>query len=323
MLHSLLPSRIFSSKSPLFQRSRCLRMRHRNSGCTRCLDSCPRQALDFARDPVVDGDACNACYQCTASCPTEALTPPDFDFSRYLHEIKTGEAAVIGCDRSPDIRHTALPCLGVLSDIHLLVLSLTGIQITIDIEPCRNCDKGQIADELPSRLARLRSLLPPKNSDKIQLLESRSAGPPASRRDFFAAFKLSIVRQVSSAIPQESPRQPAAFADKRLPGGRQLLNEFLQSAVTEKKDAAIKAFYSDLAVTEACNLCFTCTAACPTGALRKQETAEARRLLFQSALCCGCGLCLGFCRHRAILLQPSVSATELFNWRAMVNRNRE
>jgi ferredoxin len=321
MLPKLLPVGVSITEGPLFQRSRCLRMRHRGNGCARCLEACPRQALNFAKDPVVDAAACNSCYQCTAACPTDALMVRDFDFNRYLREIGPGSALVIGCTASRVGMRLAIPCLGLLSDTHLTVLGLLRKNVAIDLAPCRKCTRAPVAQTVQNRLERLRSLLLPETITGIRLQLEAESLPPASRRDFFAALKSTVIRQVTTAI-QNDARSPAAYADKTLPFKRRLLNEALRSATAEERKEAAKAFYFSPAVNEACNLCFTCVAACPAGALRKKKETESKSLQFQSASCSGCGLCMDFCRRKAILLQPAESAAELFTWRTLAINNQ-
>jgi ferredoxin len=322
MLPLLLPVQVSAPGTPLFQRSRCLRMRHRGNGCARCLEACPRQALNFATDPVVDAAACSSCYQCTAACPTDALTVRDFDFSSYLREINTGSALVIGCTASRTGTRLAVPCLGLLSDIHLIALGVLRKNIVIDLAPCRKCARGPVTQAVQNRLARLRSLLLPETINLIRLQMDAEPLPPASRRDFFAALKSAVIRQVSTAM-QKDAQPPAAYAVKKLPFKRSLLNEALRSAMAEEREEAAKAFYFSPAVNKACNLCFTCAAACPAGALRKKNEAESKILQFQAAACSGCGLCMDFCHRQAILLQPAESAAELFTWRTLTGKKTD
>ena len=43
------------------------------SGCTRCIDICPRHALDRDRPGLVDRNVCDLCFECVDACPSGAL----------------------------------------------------------------------------------------------------------------------------------------------------------------------------------------------------------------------------------------------------------
>jgi ferredoxin len=298
---------------PLFQRSRCLRMRRRDNSCARCLDVCPSQALDFTSSEVINEAACSSCYQCTAACPTDGLVVGDFDFHRYLRELDVHEPLVIGCELSRAGIRSALPCLGMLSHIHLTVLLLLGKKIEIDVSPCQQCGAGLVAPALTKRLEWLRTGLPSLPGDRITLQTKTEVLSQPSRRDFFAALKSSFIQQASTLVPKTG-KAPVTYSEKSLPRQRKLLNDSLRAIGKEEGQAVAGAFYFHLDVTEDCDLCFTCVAACPTGALRKKKSEEGKGLLFQSSSCSGCNLCTEYCRRKAIRIGTGGRLSEIFIW---------
>ena len=58
------------------EQSYCLKVRNRNSHCSRCVDACPAACISI-RDNKVSFEAalCMGCLSCTAVCPTGALRP--------------------------------------------------------------------------------------------------------------------------------------------------------------------------------------------------------------------------------------------------------
>ncbi len=50
-----------------FDAEKCL------TGCTRCLDACPKRALDRSDPDFVDRTACDLCFACVDACPSGAL----------------------------------------------------------------------------------------------------------------------------------------------------------------------------------------------------------------------------------------------------------
>jgi uncharacterized protein (DUF362 family)/NAD-dependent dihydropyrimidine dehydrogenase PreA subunit len=56
-------------RRPEFDRELC-------TGCRRCADNCPVQAIRMAPDPRIDGRKCIICYCCVEACPDRAMVIP-------------------------------------------------------------------------------------------------------------------------------------------------------------------------------------------------------------------------------------------------------
>jgi ferredoxin len=59
-------------------------------------------------------------------------------------------------------------------------------------------------------------------------------------------------------------------------------------------------------LSTSCEGCFSCVAACPTGALESSSPGPR----FNEAACTGCGLCVEFCLEDAIRIHPKGEAVD-------------
>jgi NAD-dependent dihydropyrimidine dehydrogenase PreA subunit len=73
-------------------------------------------------------------------------------------------------------------------------------------------------------------------------------------------------------------------------------------APVDALELPVGAPFGMVAVSDACTLCMSCTAACPAGALK--AAADAPRLSFLERNCVQCGLCANTCPEQAITLTP-------------------
>ena len=62
---------------------------------------------------------------------------------------------------------------------------------------------------------------------------------------------------------------------------------------------------------DACSLCGICADACPTGALRYEESNQEANLLFRTADCTGCGLCSNACPEAALVIARRLEESSL------------
>ena len=77
----------------------------------------------------------------------------------------------------------------------------------------------------------------------------------------------------------------------------------------------MKNYYYTVNITEDCDSCFACIGICPAGAIKvDRNDTDDPKLLFNSSLCSGCGLCKGFCMNNAIVIEKGFSGLNPFEF---------
>ena len=134
---------------------RCLNRRHKDAGCHRCIDLCPKQAISQLEDIAVDSEKCVACGLCWRVCPTEVFALKSVDDRRLLShlcsllaegnrlEIACSRAVAKGTNRSDSSGTLELTCLGHLSSALLIGGIVAGAEVIwLNDSLCHECELG-------------------------------------------------------------------------------------------------------------------------------------------------------------------------------------
>ena len=296
-------------------RSRCVKARFRRSSCTKCVDACPRAAITVMAGPEIDEKRCTGCLACTAACPVGSIERSSI-LPASLSRLTEVKGPILGCINSEIETDALLPCLGGLSDDLLCVLvNVAPGRLRLDASRCESCDNGFIEAPLRARSAQLcdEGLFP---KDR----EPRFLGPGdkvvrqeegLDRRSFFSSFRKSMLSGAKSVLASLDDKGVAdrSYGEKRLPGGRVLLNGIRDKLDIDRAGRFARHFEPRAMFSEACSSCSACVAACPTGALtripRAADGSETHAVPgFEARSCVSCGLCVEFCAEKAIAILP-------------------
>lgn len=303
---------------------RCLRTRFQGSSCTRCAEECPAEAIRLEPGKIIlDQKRCVGCLACTAVCPAEALVGCDSRLAAAPAKVIAGKAVCLCCEKG--IRtgeEIILPCLGALSEGHLVAFAARSREdVCLYLARCTDCRGSFVPEILARRLQVLEGKLGRDGlTSLIRLItEEEEAGQAAaaSRRSFFRAFwDISIHAATETITTLQAEANPGErHAHKHQPARLTLLRQALADSGEEATRLAILSFFFTLTVNTECNFCGGCAGMCPTGALKNTREDEVKRLQFDWTRCSGCGLCLEFCRKKAIRLtsgrNPESLGTEL------------
>ncbi len=246
---------------------RCLRRRHKEAPCRRCIEACPSQAITEGEPVALDAERCAGCGLCLHICPTEAFLGPGDGGSkllRVLGSLDEGDVE-LACDRKADLSLARAkvsyvvkvkPCLASLSLPTLLAAVIqkktshrTGLatNIWLNDEPCRTCPIGAVQSEVRRTMAAANRLLAafglgariftyrgspellPRNQRKRPVVQGDI--PHYSRRDFFGSLRNQTRRAwVNLAAESLAEDIPPAVEDKlphQLPSGRRSLTRIL------------------------------------------------------------------------------------------------
>lgn len=312
-----LAERFRGSESPPleFISRRCLRNRRQGNACARCIDECPVQAIIGQESGGVrlDPKRCVGCLACTAVCPAEALVGKDHRLAAAPGKAAGQATLVFCCEKA--IRsgeEIVLPCLGALGEEQLAAFAVKATRgVHLNLSKCSDCRAAFVPDLLARRLTALNSRL---GNGEIAgsitlLLQEEEGGEPAessSRRAFFKAFREISFHAATETMAtlQANPDQREQHAHKHQPARLTQLRQVIADTGDESTLQALLRLFFSLTVSDECNFCGGCAGMCPTGALKNTREDEVKRLQFDWARCSGCGLCLEFCRKKAIRLIP-------------------
>ncbi len=292
--------------------SRCKRMRFSESDCSRCLDICPHGAVTLDGGLAIDPERCRGCLLCTAVCPVGALEH-NSDFAACMTQLSRVPEPVLGCIRTKESSNASLACLGGLSQEHLLALihTLAG-NLTLNLSVCGDCPNSHGISGLKSRLEAVSAAGLDRGACRIDLAESvrdiHYRDESVDRRNFFKSFGSALFK--SAAVVLSSSNEQAepciAYAEKRLPFRRELLNSIRSKLSQELEIQVQKHYCSCVSFENTCTKCQGCVAICPTGALHGASSEETP--VFDQLRCTGCALCVEFCLDQALRISRNNSS---------------
>lgn len=315
--------------------SLCKRLRYRPSDCARCREICPEDAISLAAGPRVD-ERCSGCGLCLTACPTEVFRDPRDTEALFLRQATSllrrepahPEQLIVRCHRAAreDRGVLDVPCLGSLSENVLVGAALAGFEgIILKRGRCSRCHLrkgGALIEDLVNNTRRLLASLALGGVLVGVTEQDRPAGERISRKELFSRIGTGLRRRAAGVVPQGGGGADGAAgggvasADEgsRSPG-RELLRRLIKARPAEAFEPVRYApggRWGRLRVeARRCVACGTCAAVCPTGSLMAAREKGYYRLLFSSALCTDCGLCVEACAEDAIGHQEAWSLADL------------
>ncbi|MCG7200728.1 4Fe-4S binding protein [Marinobacter pelagius] len=295
------------------EESLCAHSRANQTGCTRCLDVCPTEAIFSAGDHIqIDSDICAGCGSCAAVCPTSAVTMNETSFEAItrnlevmasvyrehaneaprlvFHTLNAGTEAIAYLARYDDGLADDLIPLGLehIDRIgHAEIMAAFGagyaeVLILADNE----IDRRAVTAEVELARAMLTGTRnSPSRVRVIEAIELCAAGDNAGR--------------VSEPV--------------LLVGGRRDITRVTATAMAESLEAPIPlpvgAPYGAIEIdSDKCTLCLACVSLCPTGALG--DHPDRPEVQFTENACVQCGICQSTCPETAITLKPRLDLSK-------------
>lgn len=295
------------------ERRRCLRSRFNKNRCVRCLEACPSGAVALRGNQItLDPEKCTDCRQCTAVCPNDAYRG-GVDLLSLLKETAAKPVVLISCPKGV-LSHEGItvPCIGMFSEAMLAAMNMvTQEQCHIDISQCQHCLNSHCLPAFQEKITSLGTRLL-QEACEIRLtchtgnLPALPVTAKDERRSFLRRFQKNITKLSKDTFSSRDAGRPCAPPghEKKPPEDITALLHALSAAPTERtrEKKVLAAYFPSLSINGQCDLCPLCTAMCPTGALQREKTEGERSLTFTSARCSGCGLCISFCRKKALTL---------------------
>jgi len=254
----------------------CLRAASTESDCRICANVCPDNAIWFKKNEITIANTCSECTLCVGECPSEAISFFDTDILSFLANSK--QTNFISCSGF-------MPCLGMLSLVDLLILSLQNQKnTTLDLSKCDECSffrASYIKDTIKKRVDKTNNFLSGIKRENISL-------------NYKKAEKRELFRRGSEFIKKIAKDEDIEKID---PKKLMLLKKLLQEI-----DVDIELpFGAKIEVHNNCTLCQDCSFFCPTNALSLVSMEEQKALVFDGSRCLGCDICESICKSHSVI----------------------
>lgn len=289
--------------------SRCLRMRFSGSSCNRCVDICPQGAVNLDDSLVINRDSCSGCLLCCTVCPSGALEQA-VNFSECLSRLNKVPVPVLGCIRTQERSNAYVPCLGGLSEEHLIgMYSLKVQQMQLDLSACSGCSNQKAINLLRERLDHLEQKALVPLTGKIKLVEQAAElnfhKETIGRRGFFKALTGSLLKETAALlVPADSAsKASASYSEKQLPQRKTILEHGLKELQEQEQQQIRQYFQYEAVRSESCDGCAACSKVCPTGAMKEKTDGDPNLVEHDHLYCTECGLCVEFCLNNALQIK--------------------
>lgn len=322
---------------------------HNTPHCTRCVDSCPAEAIHLSLDdrlPEIDPHRCSGCTGCVPVCPTDALRHAAARPAAMVRDVMqmpttSRHTLQVACS-AVDGGDIAIDCHAGWSPLLLAALAAEGVAAIqlLGIDRCADCPKRFGATRLKIIEAEYQtlnqalgvklSLIHSQPSDSRTADDTPANNPRNSepaRRAFFRQLLPSLVEGAAKATGEitQAARQAASSSSEQprpthspLPVRLQLFLRALpklQSNFTPlpaTPSLPLGAMQADAH----CTACGGCVEACPTRALATRAFGANTILEFQADRCIGCNRCIAICPEEALNALPGISLPAILTGKA-------
>ena len=285
---------------------RCLRHRHKLSGCNACVRACPARAIRVAEGGVAISDACTKCGACVGACPAAALdlaTSPDDP----ILSAASGDTARFRCEKAKADTDDAvlLPCVSRLDATLILKLASDGVRkFVFTTGRCAGCPRRSPSRPVDAVIREAREAAAISGTALEFETEERASALDLGKRALFGRILGRIKDpQAGEGKPEELTALPPPFIPEKKTGLVRALNSLLSGKEPALSRSPL--FTEPVISEEACSACSICADTCPTAALVAEDTETAYRITCEPAKCIGCGVCRDICFMHAVKLVES------------------
>ncbi len=286
------------------------------TACTRCLDSCPTDAISSLAERIeVDQYLCQGGGICATACPSGAITyvypqVSDLldDLRRLLHRYHDAGG------RRPQLMFydpdTGAEALAPVS------ASLPENLIPFAVEEIGSVGMDVWLSALAYGAHQVLLLLPPEAPQSVihEIDHQRQVAAAVLEGMGYPGDRIQLLRAADAAVEcllpavPDQPLAPAAgFAglNEKRTTVRLAADHLYEHATRTRKSTPLPVgspFGQVRVDRDACTLCMACASVCPARALFDGD--ELPRLIFTEQRCLQCGMCDQACPEDAITLQP-------------------
>jgi ferredoxin len=307
-----------------YNQSLCAHSRNKKTGCTRCLDVCPTDAIKPSGDYVeIDAYVCAGCGSCASVCPTGAASyaMPSRDLLLERLRIVLSTYAKSGGTAPAILVHD-----GPHGEEILAAMARHGRGLPARVIPFRVNSVTQVGFDffsvaLAYGASQVRLLVDPRHRDELAGLATQIGLAETALSGLgYGTNRVSVLDDVDpDAVEATLYGDPVLMPPKAgsfLPMGTKrgitmLALRQLHETAPQPVDILPLAPGSPFGTldvnAEGCTLCLSCVSVCPTGALI--DNPDQPMLRFIEEACVQCGLCKATCPEKVIQLRPQLNFT--------------
>lgn len=309
---SAVAKKIVQQSQLIWEKKLCLRSRLRGFSCRKCVEICAHQALtDTSGEIIYDQNKCTGCGSCVAVCSNGSFSFEGLDIQKEVERTLTLPNLIVSCRKCDYIadNEVRIPCVGIVTEELLVSLGLKRQHALIfNLTECATCHNHLSAKMFWGKLQHVQKNI--GHLFRAQILACRSVDDlPKPKQPDRRGFLLNlggnaadIVRNQFETVGTQTQRPEKS---RRIPTRVQVLVKLLQDQELYREEL-FECCLPALKVSDECNLCPRCTGMCPTGALKVRREKNGKSLFFDRHLCSACGLCVEFCKVRAISMNEAI-----------------
>lgn len=297
----------------------CAHSRSGKIGCSNCIDSCPKGAIQSAGDIVeIDAGICGGCGNCSASCPTGAVTydyPTRHDLLRRLQIMVAAYRGAGG--KAPELLvHDEEHGSELIAAMARFGRGLPANVIPVGLHAVTEIGHDTMLSALSFGFQRINVLASPDKMAELGALNTQCDLARAVLQGLgYTGDRVAVIVEADPDAVEEALHEARTFEEITgrafaPEGGKRDVARLAFSALHEMAPAPVDVIelpqgapYGRVDINaDGCTLCLACVGACPAAALNADD--DKPRLSFTEAACVQCGLCVATCPEKVITLEP-------------------
>lgn len=295
------------------EESLCAHSRANQSGCTRCLDVCPTEAIFSAGDHIqIDSDICAGCGSCAAVCPTSAVTMNETPFEALTRAVDV-MARVYREHTSESPRlvfHTLGAGADAIANLARYDDGLADDLIPLGLEHVDRIGHAEIMAAFGAGYAEV-LILADSETDRRAVAAEAELAQAMLKGTHNSPGRVRVITAIELCDAGDNAGRVSEPV--LLVGGRRDITRVTLGAMVDRIEAPIPlpagAPYGAIEIdSDKCTLCLACVSLCPTGALG--DHPDRPEVQFTENACVQCGICQSTCPETAITLKPQLDLSK-------------
>lgn len=310
-----IPDRIGEFEKPKYfdyNPDLCARGRSGVSGCTRCLEACPSDAiLSLAESVEINPHLCMGYGSCASSCPTGAITYVYPGAAEQIEVLRVMLKALRRKNRNRGVTLLIFDNENGRPSVEAAAARFDGHIVPFAVEEIGSAGLDLIASAMVYGANRVCLYVPGQVPAQVTATVRRDlaviaavleqTGCRTHRAEIIDDLGALDARQPPESIEQASTFAPAGDKRATIRAALSFFSEISPRPPPAARLPAGSLFGRIRLDLEACTLCMGCVSVCPAGAL--QAGGDTPALKFIEGNCVQCGICANACPEKAVTLE--------------------